>query len=62
MKTPLSILLALSLAFVSAARSEPPKRSALIGRWAVDVSRLPMPPEARPQRVTIAFDQPESGR
>jgi hypothetical protein len=30
-------------------------QSALFGRWAVDVSRLPVPPEARPKSVTIAF-------
>ncbi len=62
MKTLLSILLTLSLVFAAAARSEAPKRSALIGTWAVDVSKLPMPPEARPKRVTIAFDQPQRGR
>jgi len=27
----------------------------LWGAWAVDVSRLPMPPQARPQKVTITF-------
>jgi hypothetical protein len=29
--------------------------SPLFGRWSVDVSRLPVPPEARPKDVTIAF-------
>jgi hypothetical protein len=29
--------------------------SPLLGSWAVDVSRLPIPPEARPKSVTITF-------
>jgi len=62
MKRALSILLSLSLLFASAANAESPERSALIGAWAVDVSKLPMPPQARPKRVTIVFDQPERGR
>jgi hypothetical protein len=32
-----------------------PADSLLIGSWAVDVSRLPVPPEARPRSVTITF-------
>lgn len=35
----------------SPALSPPP----LVGNWAVDVSRLPIPPEARPKSVTIKF-------
>lgn len=31
--------------------------SPLLGRWAVEVARLPMPPEARPKSVTITFSQ-----
>lgn len=31
------------------------RMSPLIGRWAVDVSRLPMATEARPRSVTITF-------
>jgi hypothetical protein len=37
-------------------------RSPLLGRWAVDVSRLPIPPEGRPKSVTIAFDEASAGR
>lgn len=29
--------------------------SPLLGRWAVDLSRLPVPPEARPRSVTLSF-------
>jgi len=35
--------------------SEPKVISAIFGAWAVDVSRLPMPQEARPKSVTITF-------
>lgn len=36
--------------------------SPLIGEWAVDVSRLPMPPDARPKSVTIAFKRTDDGK
>ncbi len=36
--------------------------SPLLGSWAVDVSRLPMPPEARPKSVTITFSDAGSGK
>ncbi len=43
-------------------QAQPAKASSLFGVWAVDVSRLPMPPQARPKSVTIAFTQaPNSG-
>ena len=35
--------------------------SPLIGRWALDVAALPMPPEARPRSVTMEFSQPGDG-
>jgi hypothetical protein len=34
----------------------------LIGSWAVDVSRLPIPPEARPKSVTITFGDAGDGK
>ncbi|MBL8244123.1 MAG: hypothetical protein JNL89_08035 [Rhodanobacteraceae bacterium] len=34
----------------------------LYGRWAVDTTRLPAPPEARPKQVTISFAAAEPGR
>ncbi|HTE41753.1 MAG TPA: hypothetical protein VK629_13050 [Steroidobacteraceae bacterium] len=37
------------------ASAAPASASPLIGRWAVDISRLPIPPEARPRSVTITF-------
>ncbi|HTH28042.1 MAG TPA: hypothetical protein VL918_06200 [Sphingobium sp.] len=36
--------------------------SPLLGSWAVDVSRLPMPPEARPKRVTITYSDAGGGK
>lgn len=36
--------------------------SPLLGSWDVDVTRLPMPPEARPQRVTIRYSAVDAGR
>ena len=33
----------------------------LLGLWSVDVTQLPMPPEARPQRVTVALDEAAAG-
>lgn len=34
----------------------------LLGSWAVDVTKLPMPPEARPKRVTLTFSQSADGK
>ena len=36
--------------------------SPLLGSWAVDVSRLPMPPEARPKSVTFTFRDAGAGK
>jgi hypothetical protein len=49
-----------TLAQSSAATTSAP--SPLLGSWAVDVSRLPIPPEARPKRVTIAFKEAGNGK
>jgi len=35
--------------------------SPLVGRWALDIASLPMPPEARPKSVTLTFAQPDAG-
>lgn len=35
--------------------AELPAPASVMGAWAVDVARLPMPPQARPQKVTITF-------
>ena len=36
--------------------------SPLLGRWAVDVARLPIPPAARPKGVTITFGDAGQGK
>ena len=36
--------------------------SPLLGSWDVDLTRLPMPPEARPQRVTIRYSVVDAAR
>jgi hypothetical protein len=64
-KTLITILLmfVMSAGFTLAAAPEAEAhRSPLIGRWAVDISRLPIPPEARPKSVTIAFDEASADR
>lgn len=62
MKPLFAILLAAVLAHGAPALAESSKASPLIGRWAVDVSRLPMPPEARPKSVTITFGDAGAGK
>ena len=34
----------------------------ILGAWAVDVSRLPVPPEARPKSVTMTFSDAGAGK
>lgn len=44
----------------NAAAAKP--RSPLLGVWALEVARMPMPPEARPKRVTITFADVGQGK
>jgi hypothetical protein len=44
------------------AHAEGPSIGSLAGRWTVDVSRLPVPVEARPRSVTITFADVRGGR
>lgn len=53
----IAALMALSPSWLATA-SEP---SRLLGAWSVDVAQLPIPPEARPKRVTFAFDEAQHG-
>lgn len=55
MKNLVAILLAAVLMPCASVLASPPSASPLIGSWAVDVSRLPIPPQARPKSVTITF-------
>ncbi|WP_109125467.1 hypothetical protein [Dyella sp. C11] len=52
----------LLLGWIHPALAESPMPSPLTGRWAVDVSRLPMAPEARPKSVTITFGSAGEGK
>lgn len=49
----------LALSFQVTAQADRP--SPLFGQWSVDVSRLPIPPQARPKSVTITFARAEAG-
>lgn len=54
------LLVAVSMPGAAAARSS--GVSPVLGSWAVDVSRLPIPPAARPRNVTITFSDAGAGR
>lgn len=55
------ILFAVAIAGAPAFAEASPA-SPLIGSWAVDTSRLTMPPEARPKSVTITYDEVGGGQ
>lgn len=59
MKTMLAALLTSTVLLAADARAET-AASPLVGRWALDIASLPMPPEARPKSVTLAFAQPDA--
>ena len=62
MKAIVSMLLAAVLIHDAPAFARSPSASPLIGSWTVDVSRLPIPPAARPKRVTITFGDAGGGK
>lgn len=62
MKRTLTLLLLAVLACAAYAFGKPAPTSPLLGRWAVDTSRLPMPPAARPMSVHIRFKDVGKGR
>jgi hypothetical protein len=39
-----------------------PAKSPLVGQWTLDVSTLPMPPEARPKSVSLEFRDAPDGK
>ena len=57
-----TLLLSGALLATPAATRTPQPPSPLLGSWAVDLSRLPMPPEARPKRVTITYSDAGGGK
>ena len=62
MKPIVAVLLAVVLAHGAPAFAQSASASPLIGSWAVDISRLPMPPEARPKSVAIMFSNVGDGK
>lgn len=62
MKTLLPALLLAGAMSASPALAEDPAVSPLIGTWAVDVAKLPIPPEARPKSVTITYSDAGAGQ
>ena len=62
MKALLPILVAAALAQSEAASAQSAGASPLLGSWAVDVSRLSVPPEARPKSVTMTFTDAGGGK
>ena len=62
MKSRLAILLLAGVLQGAPALARPSAASPVLGSWAVDVSRLPIPPAARPKSVTISFSDVGGGR
>lgn len=62
MKAMFLALLAVAAIHTLPASAETSAVSPLLGSWAVDVSRLPIPPTARPMSVTITFSDAGAGR
>lgn len=62
MKMLFSVALAAVLIPCSPAHADSPRPSPLLGSWAVDVSRLPMPPQERPKSVTLTFGEAGKGK
>jgi hypothetical protein len=61
-KTLLAIMLLAGLSHNAPVLAEPHASSPLIGRWTVDVSRLPGSPKARPKSATITFGDASDGK
>jgi hypothetical protein len=62
MKAFVAIMLIAGAVQATPALARPPAVSPLVGSWAVDVSRLPMAPAARPKSVTITFRDADEGK
>ncbi len=62
MKATLAVLFMVGMVSSALTSARQPAPSPLIGAWTVDVSRLPMPPAARPRGVTFTFTDNGSGR
>lgn len=61
MKALYPVLLAAAV-FAAPAHAEPASSSPLLGRWEVDVAKLPTPPEQRPKSVSITYSDAGGGK
>jgi hypothetical protein len=52
----------LCCAMLSQAAVAAPPTSPFLGRWSVDVAKLPLPPEQRPKSVTMTFSDAGQGK
>lgn len=58
-----AVVLLATAAFAQGSMAAKPRvHAALVGSWAVDTSRLPIPAEARPKSVTITFSDEGADR
>lgn len=57
-----TILLLAGVTHFAPAAAQSAAASPLLGSWSVDVSRLPVPPEARPKSVVITFRDVGGGK
>ncbi|WP_416763192.1 hypothetical protein ACNI65_11700 [Roseateles sp. So40a] len=55
MSTSMKTLIAAGLMTVAGAATAAGVTSPLVGAWTLDVATLPMPPQVRPQRVSLEF-------
>lgn len=62
MKTMFATLLIAVALQAAPAFADSPATSPLAGKWAIDVDKLPMPPEARPKSVTLEFRDHADGK
>jgi len=62
MKALLAMLLMASLPCAEAAAAQAHATSPLVGAWAVDVTKLPIPPAARPRSAIIRFGDAGNGQ
>jgi len=62
MKASVAVVLLCGLIQGTTALAAPSTASPLLGSWAVDTTRLPMAPEARPKSVTFTFGDAGAGK
>lgn len=62
MKSMFAILLTAVALHAAPVLADSPVSSPLTGKWAIDVAKLPMPPEARPKSVTLEFSTQADGK